>query len=644
MNFQALTSLLIFVLQFCFLLPLYAQHWVPVGKIAPQDRRQDNEFGFSSSMYGDYLLIGEFNHCQPSSPFWIYDGAVYAYQLDSVGNFQETQLITASGTQENRNFGVSVDMYDTWAVVGAYKDNFDENEQAFQTFSGSAFFLKRDASGQWIEQQKVAAPDRNENAFFGNSVAIYDSTAFIGAPGNDTNITGADTLDRMGAVYVYELAPTGIWALTQKIIASDPLVYAELGNAVHIHENYGIIGASRKEVNMNGQSTPYAGSAYFFEKDTAGQWIEKQIFNSPNPDEFSNYGVDVKISSSHILIGEQRADYDNGQQILPNTGSVYVFDRDTAGTWNPFQLLVPPDARAGEIFGYSIDVFQDKIAVGAPDYWNPATDTFPPNLAGGAGIAYTFEKDSLSGQFVETGILRSSRPGPGFFFGYTVSIFDQKLCVGSKGEILGLPGQNTVQNAGAAFIFYEDLIPPVAEITSSENGLTHLNPFPVQITFNEDVYGFDSADVHISRGILSQLNGGPRVYSAMISPEPGPLTIQIPAGIATDLATNPNTASNVFSITYTFPLGIAQWADSSQIEIFPNPVSDDWLQIRISGTAPTKMDFRLTDMRGRILKQGALANDKSFIDMTKLPSGLYFLHLDAGGDTHVTKIVREPNR
>lgn len=74
-------------------------------------------------------------------------------------------------------------------------------------------------------------------------------------------------------------------------------------------------------------------------------------------------------------------------------------------------------------------------------------------------------------------------------------------------------------------------------------------PFEATFTFNEDVSGFDDAtDITVGNGTPTAPAGGPRVYTATITPVVGPgpttsITINVGAGVAQDGATNPNTAA-----------------------------------------------------------------------------------------------------
>lgn len=68
--------------------------------------------------------------------------------------------------------------------------------------------------------------------------------------------------------------------------------------------------------------------------------------------------------------------------------------------------------------------------------------------------------------------------------------------------------------------------------------------FIVTFTFSETVTGFDAGDIVIANASLGGLSGSGAIYSATITPDGnGDVMVSVPAGVAFDLAGNPNLAS-----------------------------------------------------------------------------------------------------
>lgn len=109
---------------------------------------------------------------------------------------------------------------------------------------------------------------------------------------------------------------------------------------------------------------------------------------------------------------------------------------------------------------------------------------------------------------------------------------------------------SNVNTAAAQLAVTADLTAPgVVLATTAANLVT--GPFDVTITFSEDVTGFESADLVVSNATLSGFSASsPSGYLVTLTPSAdGPVTVDIPAGVAADDAANGNTAAQQLSVT-----------------------------------------------------------------------------------------------
>jgi hypothetical protein len=75
-------------------------------------------------------------------------------------------------------------------------------------------------------------------------------------------------------------------------------------------------------------------------------------------------------------------------------------------------------------------------------------------------------------------------------------------------------------------------------------------PFTVDIVFSEDVFNFEMSDLVVTNGPPSAFTGLGTTSSVLITPTAADdVIVDIPAGVANDLATNPNDAAT-FTIEY----------------------------------------------------------------------------------------------
>jgi FG-GAP repeat len=100
------------------------------------------------------------------------------------GSAVQQAKLTASDGASGDNFGVSVAISGSTAVVGA---SFKNSQ------TGAAYVFVRSGTA-WHQQAKLTASDGASRDFFGGSVTLLASTAVVGAPGNNSGT---------GAAYVY---------------------------------------------------------------------------------------------------------------------------------------------------------------------------------------------------------------------------------------------------------------------------------------------------------------------------------------------------------------------------------------------------------------------------------------------------------
>ena len=75
---------------------------------------------------------------------------------------------------------------------------------------------------------------------------------------------------------------------------------------------------------------------------------------------FDYFGRSVAIDGNTIVVGAT-SDDDGG----PNSGSVYVFEKSTWGTYDQVAKLTASDAAAGDTFGESVAIDGGTVVVGA---------------------------------------------------------------------------------------------------------------------------------------------------------------------------------------------------------------------------------------------------------------------------------------
>jgi len=278
----------------------------------------------------------------------------------SLSNWNEVAKLTASDAEVGDNFGNSVSISGDKAIVGAFKDDNDSLNQ-----SGSAYVFERDSGGNWNEVTKLTASDAEAGDIFGNSVSISGDKSIVGAFGND------DAGRLSGSAYVFERDSGGNWNEVAKLTASDAAIDDLFGTSVSISGDKAIVGSPDDDEPFD------SGSAYVFERDSGGNWNEVTKLTASDAGDEDAFGISVSISGDKSIVGAALDDNAN-----TNSGSAYLFVRDSGGNWNEVAKLTASDTASGDAFGFPVSISGDKSIVGSP-----GDDDEPFN----SGSAYVFE-------------------------------------------------------------------------------------------------------------------------------------------------------------------------------------------------------------------------------------------------------------
>lgn len=266
--------------------------------------------------------------------------------------------------------------------------------------------------------QRVTASDPSDGASFGQSVAVDGDIAVVGAPSDPTAGVNA------GAIYVYRYSIGRGWAQEAKLIGLDTDTFDRFGWSVAICQQRIVVGAySDTPAGSN------SGSAYVFHY-TGSQWVQEAKLVASDAASFGRFGWSVAIDQPQIVVG---AYSDSGAGF--NSGAAYVF-RFNGSTWSQTAKLTAGDASTFDFFGYSVSIYDEMVAVGAP---------FASDLGGNAGLVYVF--DHTSGAWLQSSRLAPTEVRLGDQFGRAVSIYGQHLVAGAPlDDTLGV-------NAGILYHF-----------------------------------------------------------------------------------------------------------------------------------------------------------------------------------------------
>ena len=260
----------------------------------------------------------------------------------------------------------------------------------------------------WSFDQKLTADDGAAFDDFGSSVALFGTTALVGARFDDDN--GADS----GSAYLFD---TTTGTQLHKLTASDGAAGDRFGLRVALSGSTALVGASADDDNgVN------SGSAYLFDT-TTGTQLRK--LTAPDGAALDSFGGFVALSGTTALVGAV-GDDENGIA----TGSAYLFDTTTG---DPLHKLTAPDGAAYDFFG-SVALSGTTALVGAKGGDGNAIDS---------GAAYLF--DTKTGDLLRK--LTAPDGAAGDWFGISVALSGSTALVGARLD------DDDRSNSGSAYLF-----------------------------------------------------------------------------------------------------------------------------------------------------------------------------------------------
>ena len=237
------------------------------------------------------------------------------------------------------------------------------------------------------------------NDRFGSNVAIDNNTVLIGSPNFNNN---------RGIAYIYDFNELSIPIAT--LVSDNSNTNESLfGNSVAIFDTHVVISAPYESYD----DLQKAGSIYIFEKNNSGNWIHTKRITNPSQKEYDYFGHSIAIHKNNIVVSAINNDGND------RSGFVYVYNIDDYNNVNLESTLI--SNYSDDSFGSCITIYDDLIVVGAPR----------SNNSKGTVYIYRYN-DTLSWILEYT--LGSLFSKENSFFGFSLSLYETNLIVGSYGQ------------------------------------------------------------------------------------------------------------------------------------------------------------------------------------------------------------------
>jgi hypothetical protein len=395
----------------------------------------------------------------------------YRLELHRVQALAQYARSEAAGGQARVRFGYSVSVSGTLMAVGAPDDESADTgidgDPAGEGAEGSgAVYVFRHVDGAWVQEAYIKASNTGAHAHFGESVSISGDVLVVGAPYEDSGATGIDgdqtggSAQDSGAVYVFRRS-SGSWTQEAYVKASNAGAFDHFGWSVSASGEV-IAVAAPDEDSSAGDS----GAAYVF-RWGGSSWMEEAMVKAANPGEGDRFGDNVSVSGNTLAVGASGEDSaatgidgDEGNNSASDSGAVYVF-RWSGATWLREAYVKASNTGAGDMFGASVSVSGDTLAVGAYGEDSAAAridGDEADDSAPDSGAVYVFERGSFS--WARTAYIKASNPGASDHFGWSVTISGGLLAAGAPSEdsaaagVDGDQADDSATDSGALYLFW----------------------------------------------------------------------------------------------------------------------------------------------------------------------------------------------
>jgi hypothetical protein len=351
--------------------------WSLQAKLTASDTAPGDNFGYSVAVSGSTAVVGA-----PAKPYPSSVGAAYVFVQSGTTWSQQAEL-TASDAAPGDQTGSSVALSSTRAVLGAYGKNSS-------TGAGYVYLLPS-------QQAKLTASDGAAGDSFGVSVALSGTTAVVGAQGKNSST---------GAAYVF-VRSGSTWTQQAKLTAADGAAGDSFGVSVALSGTTAVVGANAKN--------SYTGAAYVF-VSSGTTWSQQAELTASGGASQDYFGWSVAISGSTAVVGALF------RPIATAAGAAIVFVR-SGTTWSQQAELTASDGTSVVNLGWSVAISGSTLVAGAPYSGSGAT---------AIGAAYVFVRSGTT--WSQPARLITSDSAAGDHIGMSVAISKTTAVVGAPAK------------------------------------------------------------------------------------------------------------------------------------------------------------------------------------------------------------------
>lgn len=518
----------------------------------------DAHFGASVALFGNSAAIGAPNAGAG-------DDGLVSIRGRNVGGTNLWGPVTTDKTGlPGSGFGTSVDLHGEYLIVGA-----PLGLNAANLPTGQAYVYRQDLGGAnaWGIKHTLSISVGQANVMFGQSVGVWDSDlgaadstsrSMIGAPLYDdgggmdvgrvtffTDATlsgqfiGVEANEQLGYSVALEAADALAGRPTRTISSqanagsvntfsfngtnwvTNTINLAQTGGAANNFYGYSVdLSGAVAVISAPGSlrdalTTPpgavRAGEVATLEKPAATWAVDTDstviaMFDQPNTAADQYFGFSIDMTDTWLAVGARQ-----DGQFGTDSGAVYMY-RNVSGVWTPHSKLTALYGQAGDGFGGSVAIHGTRLIVGAS-----GSDGFPTTTSN-TGAVYSFLFNGTN--WVQVAQISSPNPVLNGFFGTSVDYDGDVVVVGASGEN-GSRGRAYAYRDLSAFSSPITLNIAAASV-SSATGFSVSVYDPAPGTANDETIAIGAYNENGSQGAAYVLSGATfSTVTPLVDPNPG---------------------------------------------------------------------------------------------------------------------------
>jgi hypothetical protein len=310
---------------------------------------------------------------------------------------------------------------------------------------GQTYLINARRCARMLDQLYIKASNTEANDRFGVSIALHGDTLVVAAPYEDSSATGIGGDHRDNGApdsgAVYVFARSGDTWSQQAYIKASD---------TRAGDRFGFSVAlfgdtlAVSRLHESDEIPPtISGAVYVFSR-AGNQWSQQAYLEASGEDLHDLFGFSVALFEDTLAIGALV-----GDSAAPDAGLVYIFSR-SGSQWTEEARVSASNAELGDYFGRSVALSRDTLVVGAPGEDSSATGVDgdqDDNIRDYSGAAYVFTR--TGSDWTQQAYLKASNTGQIDAFGHSVALSGDTVAVGAYGEDSGSTGVDGDQGDGA---------------------------------------------------------------------------------------------------------------------------------------------------------------------------------------------------